>query len=58
MPIVHRKGIDTIFCSCSKLIIGIYNLQSSKNNQTATNKDRSCERSEPRSYPLVGQARH
>ena len=23
-----------------------------------TNKDRLCERSEPRSYPVVGQARH
>jgi len=24
----------------------------------ATNKDRLCERSEPRSYPVVGQARY
>jgi len=23
-----------------------------------TNKDRLCERSEPQSYPVVGQARH
>ena len=25
---------------------------------TVTNKDRLCERSEPQSYPVVGQARH
>ena len=29
-----------------------------KNNiEIITNKDRLCERSEPRSYPVVGQAR-
>ena len=26
--------------------------------QVLTNKDRLCERSEPRSYPVVGQARY
>jgi len=27
-------------------------------HQNLTNKDRLCERSEPQSYPVVGQARH
>ena len=27
-------------------------------NEGRTNKDRLCERSEPRSYPVVGRARH
>ena len=48
--ISHAHADADIASSIIDLMIRAFNLP--------TNKDRLCERSEPQSYPVVGQARH
>ncbi|MBT8370988.1 MAG: hypothetical protein KJO34_08500, partial [Deltaproteobacteria bacterium] len=46
-------------CGAHKIGVAMLHDRSRCIGRTArTNKDRLCERSEPQSYPVVGQARH